>query len=114
MLNKLFLKKRVLGNILMMDRTKVQHGEQLDFDDSSWKSGAAPLGYSASENRPMFGTVNTVINYGPDSSNKIPTYYFRTTFEVEDLAKIGDVGHINFGIDDSVILYLNGTRNWQT
>ena len=52
--------------------------------------------------------VNTVIGYGPDSSNKIPTYYFRTTFEVEDLAKIGDIGHINFGIDDSVILYLNG------
>ncbi|MEH7391623.1 metallophosphoesterase family protein [Bacillus sp. JJ1503] len=79
-----------------------------DFDDSSWMSGVAPLGYSASENRPMFGRVNTVINYGPDASNKIPTYYFRTSFEVEDLSKIGDVGHINFGIDDSVILYLNG------
>ena len=26
-----------------------------DFDDSNWKSGIAPLGYSASENRPMFG-----------------------------------------------------------
>ena len=58
-----------------------------DFDDSNWKSGIAPLGYSASENRPMFGRVNTVISYGPDSNNKIPTYYFRTTFEVEDLAK---------------------------
>ena len=79
-----------------------------NFDDGSWKNGIAPLGYSASENRPMFGTVNTVINHGPDANNKIPTYYFRTTFEVEDLAKIGDVGHINFGIDDSVILYLNG------
>ena len=79
-----------------------------DFDDSSWKSGVAPLGYSASENRPMFGAVKTVINYGPDASKKIPTYYFRTTFEVEDLSKIGDMGHINFGIDDSVILYLNG------
>ena len=79
-----------------------------DFDDSSWKSGAAPLGYSQSENRPMFGSVNTVIDFGTDSTNKIPTYYFRTTFEVEDLSKIGDVGHINFGIDDSVILYLNG------
>ena len=79
-----------------------------DFDDSSWKSGAAPLGYSQSETRPLFGSVNTVIDFGPDSSNKIPTYYFRTTFEVEDLSKIGDVGYINFGIDDSVILYLNG------
>ncbi len=79
-----------------------------DFDDSNWKSGIAPLGYSASENRPMFGSVNTVISYGPDSNNKIPTYYFRTTFEVEDLSKIGNMANINFGIDDSVILYLNG------
>ena len=62
-----------------------------DFDDSSWKSGAAPLGYSKSETRPMFGSVNTVIDFGPDSSNKIPTYYFRTTFEVEDLSKIGEL-----------------------
>ena len=29
-------------------------------------------------------------------------------FEVEDLSKIGKQGQINFGIDDSVILYLNG------
>ena len=78
------------------------------FDDSNWASGAAPLGYPVSEDRPMFGDIATVISYGPDSSKKIPTYYFRTTFEVEDLSKIGDVGHINFGIDDSVILYLNG------
>ena len=56
----------------------------------------------------MFGNIASVISYGPDSGNKIPTSYFRTKFEVEDLSKIGDVGQINFGIDDSVILYLNG------
>ena len=92
----------------MMDRIKAQHGEHQISMTVTGRVVIAPLGYSASENRPMFGTVNTVIDYGPDSNNKIPTYYFRTTFEVEDLAKIGDIGHINFGIDDSVILYLNG------
>ena len=56
----------------------------------------------------MFGNIDSVISYGPDSQNKIPTYYFRTKFEIEDLSKIGKDGQINFGIDDSVILYLNG------
>ena len=108
MQNKRFLKKWSTWKYLDDGSNQGTAWRAPDFDDSSWKSGVAPLGYSASENRPMFGSVNTVINYGPDSSNKIPTYYFRTTFEVEDLSKIGDIGHINFGIDDSVILYLNG------
>lgn len=79
-----------------------------DFDDSSWKSGLAPLGYPISEDRPMFGDIQTLIGYGPDATNKYPTTYFRTTFELEDLSKIGEMARINFGIDDSVILYLNG------
>ncbi|SER70244.1 Calcineurin-like phosphoesterase [Psychrobacillus sp. OK032] len=79
-----------------------------EFDDSSWKSGLAPLGYPISEDRPMFGDIQTLIGYGPDSANKYPTTYFRTTFELEDLSKIGEMARINFGIDDSVILYLNG------
>ena len=77
---------QVIGNTLMMDRTKVQHGEQLILMTVAGRVVAAPLGYSKSENRPMFGSVNTVIDFGPDSNNKIPTYYFRTTFEVEDLS----------------------------
>ena len=56
----------------------------------------------------MFGNIASVISYGPDSQNKFPTTYFRTEFEIEDLSKIGKQGQINFGIDDSVILYLNG------
>ncbi len=79
-----------------------------EFDDNSWKSAPAPLGYPASENRPLFGKIASVISYGPDSQNKFPTTYFRTEFEIEDLSKIGKQGQINFGIDDSVILYLNG------
>ena len=78
------------------------------FDDNSWKSAPAPLGYPASEKRPLFGNIASVISYGPDSQNKFPTTYFRTEFEIEDLSKIGKQGQINFGIDDSVILYLNG------
>ena len=78
------------------------------FDDSSWKIGAAPLGYPLTEKRPMFGNIVTTISYGPDSQKKYPTSYFRTEFEIDDLSKVGEVALINFGIDDSVILYLNG------
>ncbi|MEH7251889.1 metallophosphoesterase [Neobacillus niacini] len=79
-----------------------------EFNDENWKSGAAPLGYPVTENRPEFGSVKTIIGYGPNSQKKYPTSYFRTTFEVADLDAIGDRGYINFGIDDSVVLYLNG------
>ncbi len=42
------------------------------FDDSSWASGPARLGYGDS--------VATTLSYGPDSGNKYPTTYFRHTF----------------------------------
>ena len=79
-----------------------------DFDDSAWKNGGAPLGYPMSEFRPTFGSVKTLISFGPSSSNKYATTYFRTEFTVDNLAEIGDRGLVQFGIDDAVVLYLNG------
>ncbi|WP_078427396.1 bacterial Ig-like domain-containing protein [Alkalihalobacterium alkalinitrilicum] len=79
-----------------------------DFGDSAWSTGAAPLGYPISESRPTFGSVNTLIDFGPNSSSKYATYYFRTEFTIDDLSKIGDRGMVGFGIDDGVVLYLNG------
>ncbi|EGW38669.1 metallophosphoesterase [Desulfosporosinus sp. OT] len=78
------------------------------FDDSSWQSGAAPLGYPSSETNSLNGRINTVISYGSDSSHKYPTSYFRTTFNVDDLSAIGDSGSILAGIDDAAVIYLNG------
>ncbi|WP_273225362.1 S-layer homology domain-containing protein [Geosporobacter ferrireducens] len=80
----------------------------VDFDDGSWKSGQAPLGYPLDETRPTFGSIKTLISYGNNANNKYATSYFRTEFTVEDLSAIGKSGLIEFGIDDSVILYLNG------
>ncbi|QGS69395.1 hypothetical protein CV093_17135 [Oceanobacillus sp. 143] len=82
--------------------------KEANFDDSNWKSGAAPLGYPEGEEHGDFGDIATTIEYGSDSQNKHATAYFRTTFEVEDLSKINSTGVINAGIDDSAILYLNG------
>ena len=45
------------------------------FDDSSWKAGAAELGYGD-------GGEKTVIGYGGTSTNKSITSYFRLRFSV--------------------------------
>jgi len=82
--------------------------KESNFDDSTWKSGAAPLGYPAGEDHGDFGEIATIIEYGADKNNKPATAYFKTTFEVEDLSEIGNTGLITSGIDDSAILYLNG------
>jgi hypothetical protein len=80
----------------------------LEFDDSSWKTGNAPLGYPEGEEYDVFGKIKTVIEYGPEEYDKFATSYFRSEFEVDDLASIGELGYIEFTVDDSVILYLNG------
>ena len=50
----------------------------INYDDSSWSSGPAELGYGD-------GDENTVISFGPDSSNKYITSYFRHHFTVDSL-----------------------------
>src|SRR5439155_1190609 len=51
--------------------------QTLPFDDVSWASGPAPLGYGG-------GDEATVIQGGP-STNRFATYYFRHDFDVPDL-----------------------------
>lgn len=79
-----------------------------DFDDKGWAQGAGPLGFPEDEERPEFGPVETLIGYGGDEADKIALTYFRTAFDVGDAGSIGDLGYVEFGVDDAVILYLNG------
>lgn len=81
-----------------------------DFDDSGWESAPAPLGFPEDEERPEFGTVSTGIEDRDDSGASPPTAYFRHEFEIDELSAIGDIGKLRFGVDDSVILYLNGNE----
>ena len=53
------------------------------FNDSSWSSGPAELGYGD-------GDENTVVGFGPDSSNKYRTTYFRKTFNVRQCLRLSD------------------------
>ena len=70
------------------------------FDDTSWNSGAAQLGYGD-------GDEATVVSFGGDSANKFTTTYFRTHFNVADPAAIDLLG-LSVIRDDGVAVYLNG------
>src|SRR5712692_6657324 len=75
------------------------------FNDSSWRSGAAPLGYVPEEDRRV---INTQLNNGP-FGERIITYYFRLAFNV---ANPGAFANLTLLLrrDDGAIVYLNGTE----
>ena len=72
------------------------------FDDTSWASGAAELGYGD-------GDEATVVSYGPNASNKYVTTYFRRAFTVSDTAGISDLS-LRLLCDDGAVVYLNGAE----
>ena len=84
-----------------------------EFDDSEWNNGVGPYGARNGELSEHEGfTPNTLISqYFPDDSEdagaNIPSYYFRTTFDVEDPEAVTLMGG-DFYYDDSVLLYING------
>jgi hypothetical protein len=70
------------------------------FDDSSWKSGVAELGYGD-------GDESGIVGYGPNASAKYVTTYFRHTFEVADPTAFGSMT-LRLLRDDGAVVYLNG------
>ena len=75
------------------------------YNDASWPSGNAILGYGTIN----AGTINTTLGYGGNSSNKYPTYYFRKTF---NYSTTGNETYykVTALIDDGAIFYLNGVE----
>ena len=74
----------------------------LNFNDDSWAAGPAQLGYGDNDEA-------TVVGYGPSSSNKYPTTYFRHVFNVENAS---DFTELSLGIvrDDGAVVYINGVE----
>jgi hypothetical protein len=70
------------------------------FNDSSWASGAAPLGCG--------DPVVTIVNCGP-SSNRFPTVYFRTSFSVADPNAYTGLT-LSLRRDDGAVVYINGAE----
>ncbi|WP_310461269.1 Ig-like domain-containing protein [Sphaerotilus sp.] len=76
------------------------------YDDSAWKSGAAQLGYGD-------GDETTVIGYGPSSTAKYITSYFRRSFQVTNAGAISALP-LRVKRDDGIVLYLNGVEVWRS
>jgi len=72
------------------------------YNDKSWKSGKAILGYGGNGE-------TTILNYGSDSNNKYITYYFRKNFEVPDTSDITSIT-ANISFDDGAVVYINGKQ----
>lgn len=77
-----------------------ENWEGVSYDDSSWPEGTGILGYGDSNE-------STTLDYGGDEQNKIAAYYFRTSFEIEDLS-LFDSFEIGLLRDDGAVIYLNG------
>ncbi|CAN5458666.1 hypothetical protein BH23VER1_BH23VER1_19580 [soil metagenome] len=73
-----------------------------DFDDSTWAEGPGELGFGD-------GDEATVVSFGPSSSNKYPTTYFRKTFTVSDASEFTSL-ELSIVRDDGAVVYFNGSE----
>jgi len=70
------------------------------FNDASWKTGLGNFGYG--------DTQQTLISYGPSSSSKYITTYFRKTFNATESLRSCGALVLNVLRDDGAVVYLNG------
>ncbi|MFC5539255.1 Ig-like domain-containing protein [Rhodocytophaga aerolata] len=77
----------------------------LTYDDASWPSGKAVLGYG--------DPVTTTLSFGSNSTNKYPAYYLRHSFTIPDASAYTS---LIFSIrrDDGAVVYLNGVEQFRT
>ncbi len=75
---------------------------ELGFADTSWAAGPAELGYGD-------GDEATVVSYGPSSTNKYITTYFRRSFTINAPEAWASLS-LDLVRDDGAVVYLNGTE----
>ena len=89
-----------------------ENWEASDYDDSSWSSGKAPLGYVQNKDG-FFNKIATEIGYGGNNADKYPTSYYRKSFTIENLASKNDFKATIY-VDDGAAVYVNGTEAFRT
>lgn len=72
------------------------------FSDLTWANGNAQLGYGD-------GDETTVVSYGPSTSSRYITTYFRKSFSLQNPAIYSDFS-LKVKRDDGVVVYVNGTE----
>jgi hypothetical protein len=70
------------------------------YNDSSWLSGNSELGYGD-------GGEATIVSYGPSSTNKYITTYFRKKINIPDLTGITGL-ELSLIRDDGAVVFVNG------
>jgi Purple acid Phosphatase, N-terminal domain/Calcineurin-like phosphoesterase len=86
------------------------------FDDSAWSTGKGSFGakWDGEVESPVFEAgmrATTVLPMRPTGGDNIPTYFFRTEFQVsaEQLATGQDVIFDGY-VDDAAVVFINGTE----
>ncbi len=74
------------------------------FDDHTWASGPAELGYG---DGPDGHPEATTVSFGPNANAKYPTTYFRRAFTITNAAAVTDL-KLRVLRDDGVVVHLNG------
>jgi hypothetical protein len=79
-----------------------------DYNDGSWKKGAAPLGFGDdfSETDPKL-PLATAVSFG-DPANKWMCTYFRTTVDVSAADLAANSFEVYIHVDDGAAVYING------
>ena len=76
------------------------------FSDSTWPSGPAQLGYGD-------GDEATTVGFGPSSTNRFITTYFRRAFSVTNASAFNALT-LRLLRDDGAVVYLNGVEVWRS
>ncbi|MBK9792473.1 MAG: metallophosphoesterase [Sphingobacteriales bacterium] len=72
------------------------------FNDATWVSGNAELGYGD-------GDESTLIGYGGNAANKYITSYFRKNITIGNTSAFSDFT-MNMVVDDGIIVYIDGVE----
>jgi glucose/arabinose dehydrogenase/transposase-like protein len=80
--------------------------KEMSFSDAGWSTGNSELGYGD-------GNEATVVGYGPNSSAKYITTYFRKTFEITDKSAYSALT-LDLLRDDGAVVYINGQEVYRS
>ena len=75
------------------------------FNDASWLAGNAQLGYGD-------GDEATVVSFGPSSSAKYITTYFRKSINITNAAALSSI-LLKVRRDDGIVVYVNGIQRYK-
>lgn len=110
--------QQTLGTTLFDKGSEWNYYDQGSLDGKNWKSttysanwpsGNTPMGYDTG-NAQKAAAYNTTLDYGGDSRNKYPTYYFRKNVQLSAAPKTGESFVLDWIADDGFVIYVNGTE----